>query len=105
MVEEGTLGIYSLFFLMTKADLITAVARATGASKVKAEVVLQSVMGSVEKALKRDEKVRITRFGTFFLYNRTARVGVNPRTGERIQIPSLNYPVFKGSRILRDAIQ
>ena len=77
---------YSFFYAMTKTGLVESTARAAGVPRTKAAVMLESFLKSIEKSLKRDEKVQIIRFGTFFLYNRKARVGVNPRTRQRIQI-------------------
>ena len=90
---------------MIKADLVSAMAKASGGSKVSAERALNALIVGVFDSLKRDRKVTIGGFGTFLLSRRAERNGRNPRTGRAIRIPACRVPLFKPSRSLRDSLQ
>ena len=89
---------------MTKADLVAAMAKASGGSKVAAERALNSVIEDVFDALKKGRRVTIGGFGTFMVSRRAARNGRNPRTGKALRIPACRVPRFKPSRTLKDAL-
>ena len=89
---------------MTKADLVAAMAKASGGSKVSAERALGSFIVSVFDALKKGRRVTIGGFGTFMVSRRAERSGRNPRTGKVIKIPACRVPRFKPSRSLKGAI-
>jgi DNA-binding protein HU-beta len=89
---------------MTKADLVAAMAKASGGSKVSAERALDAFFVSVFDALKKGRRVTIGSFGTFMVSKRVARDGRNPRTGKVIRIPAARVPRFKPSRSLKSAI-
>ena len=89
---------------MTKADLVTAMAKASGGSKVSAERALNAFFDGVFDALKKGRRVTIGGFGTFMVSRRAARNGRNPRTGKVIAIPACRVPRFKPSRSLKGAV-
>jgi DNA-binding protein HU-beta len=90
---------------MTKADLVSAMAKASGSSKVSAERALGAFFANVFDALKRGRRVTIGGFGTFMVSKRVARDGRNPRTGKVIRIPAARVPRFKPSRSLKSAVR
>lgn len=90
---------------MNKTELIAAVAEAAGVSKKDTEKVLNSFTTVVESALKQNDKVQMTGFGTFEARERAARTGRNLRTGEVIEIAAAKVPAFKPGKALKDAIQ
>jgi DNA-binding protein HU-beta len=89
---------------MTKADLVAAMAKASGGSKVAAVRALNSVIEEVFDALKKGRRVTIGGFGTFMVSRRAERNGRNPRTGKALTIPACRVPRFKPSRTLKDAL-
>lgn len=89
---------------MTRPELISAVAKATGLKKTKAGIVVDAVFDAMTKALGRDEPVAITRFGTFEVRTRAARMGRNPRTGERIRIPESKACIYRPGKKVKEAI-
>ena len=89
---------------MTKADLVAAMAKASGGSKVAAERALNSVIEDVFDTLKKCRRVTIGGFGTFMVSRRAERNGRNPRTGKALTIPACRVPRFKPSRTLKDAL-
>ncbi|MEW6078908.1 MAG: HU family DNA-binding protein [Thermodesulfobacteriota bacterium] len=90
---------------MTKSELIDAMAKDAGISKVAAGAALNSLMASVAKTLKKkDGKVTLVGFGTFSKVQRKARKGRNPQTGETIKIKARNVVKFKAGKALQDAV-
>lgn len=86
---------------MNKAQLINEIAELGELDKKDAAAALDTVVEAITKALKAGEKVQIAGVGTFELKSREGRTGRNPRTGEPIDIPAANYPVFTVSKALR----
>lgn len=89
---------------MTKEELVTKAAEEAGTNKVAAGEVLKSVLCSIEKALKKGNKVSLVGFGTFSVARRAARNGRNPATGAAIKIPAANVPKFKAGKKLKEAV-
>ena len=89
---------------MTKADLVTAMAREAGGSKVSAERALNAFLDEIFNSLRKGRKVTIGGFGTFLVTRRAERSGRNPRTGKLIRIPACHVPRFKPSRSLKGAV-
>lgn len=91
---------------MTKGDLVAHAAQAAGVTKKAAGEVLDSILASITKSLKKGETVTITGFGTFRISKRAARQGVNPRNpGQKIKIPAMKLPAFKAGKSLKDAVR
>ena len=90
---------------MTKVELVEAMAKDAGISKVAAGKALASFTEGVTKALKKkDGKVTLVGFGTFSKVRRKARKGRNPQTGDTIKIKARNAVKFKAGKALKDAI-
>ena len=89
---------------MTKADLVAAMAKASGGSKVSAERALKAFIEDVFETLKKGRRVTLGGFGTFMVSQRAERNGRNPRTGKVITIPACRVPRFKPSRSLKGAV-
>lgn len=90
---------------MTKNDLAKAVAGKTGLSQTAASEALGAVLESIESELSQGGEVTITGFGRFSVKERGARQGVNPATGQRIQIPATTAPKFTAGARLKDAVR
>ena len=89
---------------MTKAELVAAMAKASGGSKVSAERALNAFIDDVFESLKKGRRVTLGGFGTFMVSRRAERNGRNPRTGKTIKIPACRVPRFKPSRSLKGAV-
>jgi DNA-binding protein HU-beta len=85
---------------LNKTQLIEAVAKETGMTKVDAEKAIKSTIDCVSKELKKGGNVTLIGFGTFSVMRRAARKGKNPRTGETIRIPAKKVPKFKPGKAL-----
>lgn len=80
---------------MNRSELIDAIAKQTGSTKVDTDRLLTAFIDTVEKNIKKDDGVRLVGFGTFSVSKRKSRVGRNPQTGEEIKIPARTVPVFR----------
>lgn len=90
---------------MTKADFIDKVADRSGLSKRDASKAVDAFLDSITDALKQGDAVSFTGFGKFSAQQRAARQGVNPRTGERVQIPAATVPKFSAGSQLKQALR
>ncbi|MBW2708179.1 MAG: HU family DNA-binding protein [Deltaproteobacteria bacterium] len=88
---------------MNKGDLINEVANAV-CTKKEAQVAVDCVFASITDALKRKDKVTIIGFGTFKVEERKARKGINPQTGEAIDIAAKTVPKFVAGKALKEAV-
>ena len=86
---------------MTKEGLIESIVGKVGCSKADAGRALEAVIETITKTLTSGDSVTITGFGTFSARARAARAGVNPKTGEKIQIPAMTVPNLKQEKALR----
>ena len=89
---------------MNKGDLIGAVAEMAGLSKADAGRALDAVIDSIKKTLKKGETVSVVGFGTFKVANRKARMGINPKTGEKIKIKASKNVKFSAGKDLKSRL-
>jgi len=89
---------------MKKTDLIHAIAEQSGLSKKDAEKALNATIDTIIKAVAEGEKIQLTGFGTFEQRQRNARTGVDPRTGNTIEIPASKVPAFKAGKGFKDIV-
>ena len=89
---------------MKKTDLIHAIAEQSGLSKKDAEKALNATIDTIIKAVAEGEKIQLTGFGTFEQRQRNARTGVDPRTGNTIEIPASKVPPFKAGKGFKDIV-
>ncbi|MCR5808918.1 MAG: HU family DNA-binding protein [Clostridiales bacterium] len=89
---------------MTKLELVDVVSSKAEITKVEAHKVLDAVIEAVNEGLAADGKVVIPGFGTFEVRTRTARVGRNPRTGEKIKIKASRVPAFKPGKAMKEIV-
>ena len=89
---------------MTKDQLIDAVAKDC-CSKKEATDAVNAVLDNITNALAKGEDVVFTGFGKFSVSKRAARMGVNPRTGEKIKIKATTVPKFKAGKALKEAVK
>lgn len=90
---------------MTKSEFISQVADRSGISKVQADETVNAVIDTLESTLKSGGEVSFTGFGKFHVTRRSARQGINPQTGERIQIAAANVPKFTAGTALKKAVK
>ena len=90
---------------MNKAEILSELSTKVSVTKKDAEVVIDEFLEIISEALASGDKVVLSGFGTFEVRNRIKRSGVNPRTGERIEIPSQKTPASKVGKVLKDKLR
>src|SRR5215469_1070777 len=90
--------------VMTKADLIDEVSRLAELTRKDSEVIVETIFDSVVRSLRAGDKIEIRGFGSYRTRQRRPRVGRNPKTGERVEVPAKKIPFFKPSKELKDLV-
>ena len=90
--------------VLTKAELVDEVARAVQLTKKQAEAIVNIVFDSIVDSLRSGEKIELRGFGSFRLRSRKSRTGRNPKTGEKVEVPSKKIPYFKPGKELKELI-
>jgi DNA-binding protein HU-beta len=90
---------------MKKTELVEAVMKAANIeTKKQAEMAVDALFDTIVKTMSRGEEVAITGFGTFRTVKRAARMGINPKTGEKIHIAASIKPKFRAGKVLKEAV-
>src|SRR6202046_411373 len=89
---------------MTKAALVEKVTALGDLTRRDGEVIVETIFGSVIGALQSGDKIEIRGFGSFRIRQRNPRIGRNPKTGARVEVPAKKVPYFKPSKELRDLV-
>jgi integration host factor subunit beta len=89
---------------LTKADLIEEVLRITELPRKESETIVETIFDSIIESLQNGDKIEIRGFGSFRTRQRRGRVGRNPKTGEKVEVPPKKIPFFKPSKELKDFV-
>jgi integration host factor subunit beta len=89
---------------LTKADLIEEVLNVTELPRKESETIVETIFESIIAALQKGEKIEIRGFGSFRTRERRGRMGRNPKTGEKVEVPAKKIPYFKPSKELKDFV-
>ena len=90
---------------MNKTELIAFVAEQTGLSKKEAQGAVDAVVEGISSSLKKGDKVSVPGFGTFEVRERAARKGINPATGEPLDIAASKSVGFKVGKQLKESLK
>jgi len=90
---------------VTKSEFVDQVAAESGLSKGDAASAVDAVLDTIQSTLQRGGEISFTGFGKFTVADRGARQGVNPQTGERIQIAASRVPRFSAGSSLKKAVK
>lgn len=86
---------------MNKAELVGSISEKSGLTVRKSEHALNQMIGVIAGELAAGNTVALVGFGTFKVAERAARIGINPKSGERIELAGKKVPVFKAGSILK----
>jgi len=89
---------------LTKKDILNALYMQIGYSKKISENILEDVFHLILTNLKKYQKVKISKFGTFILRKKSSRIGRNPKTKEKKLISERNVVLFKASKELKKSV-
>lgn len=87
---------------MKKDELVKALASKAGSTQAEASKFLNTFIEAVASTLAKKEEINLIGFGKFYITERKAGKGKNPRTGETIDIPACSSPKFKAGKGLKD---
>jgi DNA-binding protein HU-beta len=91
--------------IVTKSEFVDQVADRSGLGKGDADKAVNAVLETIEEVLTRGGEISFTGFGKFSVADRGARQGVNPQTGEKIQIAASKVPRFSAGSALKKAVK
>jgi integration host factor subunit beta len=90
---------------MTKSDLVEALSeRFAQLAQRDAELAVKAILEAISTAMIEGQRIEIRGFGSFSVSQRPPRLGRNPRSGERVEIPAKRVPHFKAGKALREAV-
>jgi integration host factor subunit beta len=89
---------------MTKAELVEKVAYKINLTKKQTEIIVNTLFQSITDSLGEGDKVELRGFGSFRVRHRDARVGRNPKSGEKVEVPAKYVPFFKPGKELRELV-
>ena len=89
---------------LTKAELVEEVSRVTQLTKKQAEEIVNTVFVTIVDSLRTGRKIELRGFGSFRIRNRGARIGRNPKTGDKVEVPPKRIPYFKPGKELKEQL-
>ena len=91
---------------MTKSDLVSLIQKSLGkdVSIAQAERTLSAVIDGIKTGVKKTKSVQLVGFGTFKVAARKARMGVNPKTGEKIKIKASKTVKFSAGKAFKELL-
>ena len=89
---------------LTKKDLVNIIYMQVGFSKQISEHLIDEFFSLITQNLKKEKKLKLTKFGTFFIRSKKSRIGRNPKTKEDKIIPERNVVLFKPSKEFKEFI-
>ncbi len=90
---------------MNKTELVKAISEKADLKVTDTEKLVNAFIDTVSFTLKKKGKVTLVGFGTFSVANRKEKIGVNPKTGQKIKIKAKNVPVFKAGKALKEKVK
>ncbi len=91
--------------IMTKAEIVNEVAKATGIEKVTVQTVVESFMESVKSSVEKGEPVYLRGFGSFIVKHRAQKAARNITRNTTITIPAHDIPAFKPAKVFVNALK
>lgn len=90
---------------MTRSDLIARLAQRHPQLQLKdTELVVKVIIDAISNTLSKGGRVEVRGFGSFTLNYRSARQGMNPKTGAKVKVPAKYVPQFKVGKELRERV-
>lgn len=90
---------------MNKQDFCRLASEKCGFTKKEMGKVIDAFIATVEECVAGGDKVQLIGFGAFAARKRSVRTGINPRTGEAIEIPAAVVPVFKAGKAFKELVK
>jgi DNA-binding protein HU-beta len=104
LLEIGGIGWHNNALVMTKTELQTALAAATNTDKRTAGVFLETLSSLAYRDIKKNGEFVLPGFGKLVKQKRKARIGINPKTQQKIKIPAKTVVKFRVAKAAKDAV-
>ena len=104
MLEIGGIGWHNNALVMTKTELQTALAAATNTDKRTVGVFLETLSSLAYRDIKKNGEFVLPGFGKLVKQKRKARIGINPKTQQKIKIPAKTVVKFRVAKAAKDAV-
>jgi integration host factor subunit alpha len=89
----------------TKNDLVESLCRELDFSKKEVQELVETLFEMIKDGMAKGNSIKLPGFGNFNIVSKNARVGRNPKTGEKVEITARQVISFKASSILKDRVQ
>jgi DNA-binding protein HU-beta len=89
---------------VTKSELLSTLAEQTGLKKTEVANVMEALVQTVYKTLKKEKKIKLEGMGVFNLRDRKARMARNPRTGEMVKVPAKKVVKLRVTKDIKEAV-
>ena len=89
---------------LTKKDLVNLVYMQLGFSKKISENLIEDLLSTILYNIKSNQKLKLSKFGTFTIRKKNSRIGRNPKTNETKLISSRNVVLFKPSKEFKEFV-
>ena len=89
---------------MKKTDLIEAISKQSKISLSESKLYVEVILTELTSAIASGEGVEVRGFGGFYKRHRKERIGINPKTGEKVKVAEKFVPFFKPGKFLKEAV-
>ena len=89
---------------MKKIDLIEEISKQSMISRLESKRCVEVILEEISSAIASGEKVEVRGFGGFYKRHRKERIGINPKTGEKVKVAEKFVPFFKPGKFLKEAV-
>ena len=89
---------------MKKIDLIEEISKQSMISRSESKRCVEVILEEISSAIASGEKVEVRGFGGFYKRHRKERIGINPKTGEKVKVAEKFVPFFKPGKFLKEAV-
>ena len=90
---------------MNKEELVKEIAKKSKVSQKAVASILAATLDTIEKTVKKGNKVTLVGFGTFEARKRAARTGRNPQTGTTLKIAAKKVPAFSAGKKFKELVK
>ena len=89
---------------MKKIDLIEEISKQSMISRSESKRCVEVILNEISSAISSGERVEVRGFGGFYKRHRKERIGINPKTGEKVKVAEKFVPFFKPGKFLKEAV-
>ena len=104
-VESGELRYPEESCVVTKKEIVKAIADEIGLTQLKTKEIVQKTFDAIIDALVEGRRIELRNFGVFEVKERAARKARNPRTGQRVHVPAKLVVTFKPGKEMEERVR